>query len=278
MSSCSEIKVQQFLLFRAVWPLRRPANSLFKDWDKPRAIPWIKEEYKEAAKKELTGESYIAKCWRAYLDELKNRKAEIKKLEEMGIFAIPRLSLEEYYLKEDEFQKSQAAASGSHKMKLRSTSERPQTPTPEVTYGDLSDLTSAVNNIQLDPRSPERGDWIPREEVTYVNEQTFNSMCTELFKAITSLISGVNEKWFVNGTKFQVAFKGENVFSGTVDGAFYSPEYNVYIAIVETKRMPRYYNDTITNQIKRQESGEMVAWIHKDAPEIEKEGNRDQTF
>ena len=278
MNSCSGIEAQQFLLFRAVWPVSTKANVLFKQWNTPEALPWIKEKYKKAAKRELTGKSYIAKCWRAYLDELKNRKAEIEKLEEMGIFAIPRLSLEEYNLKQDEFRKSQAAAEGSCTMSLRFTAQRPQTPTPEVTYDNLPDLTSAVRNIQLDPRSPARGDWIPREEAEYVKEQIFNSICTEIFKAITSLIRGVKEKWFVNGTKFQVAFKGENVFSGTVDGALYSPEYNVYIAIVETKRMPRYYNTSITNQIKRQESGEMVAWIHEDAPNIEINDNENKTF
>lgn len=287
MNSCSKVKRSQFLLFRVVWKGDQRASVLQNDWDKPTKMPWIKKRYREAATKELNGESYLAKCWKTYTENLLNNDVDIDTLKEMGLFGMVRLSLEEFNIKTENLRKAESGASEVSKKVLRPRPSRPQTPAPVESNDDdddddVTNLTKLIEDVQLESVSPKRGDWIPRKELEVVTEQIFNSMCIEMLKALASLPPEVDPKeksrWFANGTKFHVTLEDENIFSGIVDGALYCPPLSGYIAIVKTKRTLRYYHETVTNQIKMQESGEMVAWIHGDGKEILENCKEERTF
>lgn len=257
LGSGSKVTEKQYASFRAIWPIMKRPDTLFKDahlygfkryWQKAKVIVNDLQDFHK----------YLCVVEGHTLVKNIDRKDDAYP----SSFAILR-DLQELV----GFSSLAVRSSGRHKRATPRTEEDSSYPTCTLKRPKKSTRRSIVqmfksNSSRQIGRSSLTEAQLRPENTTHgvtvyeaPDEATVNAALVVLLRSFSGLAGNSRFQFVFNRVQFTSSFE-KCAFSAYTDGAFESPEQT--LAILEVKKTPRKGKRT---QIQMQETAEMVGWL-----------------
>ncbi|KAH9885069.1 hypothetical protein F4778DRAFT_761863 [Xylariomycetidae sp. FL2044] len=278
--SASKMSIQQFILLKAIWPVRGLPSALFQsEWAK-----WMEPSQTKQARQTL-------QQWSTFQEYLKSFDSAPSQLinqpfPELGIFSLVR-----YYQIASQHVETNASSSSKlnfSPMMTRSRAKRlqarldevPSTPTPVRNTDDLvSDVLGPttpdtesslpdLSALHLAPISPDTGEYTDLKAAE--DEQIVNTALLLYLNAL-SVHQKLQYEWSISRRAFCLATQSkggaQKVYEARVDGYLRSRDTKKVLGIVEVKPYARYSRKD-GEEVKMQETAQMAAWISEDPPTL----------